>query len=223
MKLSLNRIKGKIIGIKQKIGNKIYYFVDYYYDMRICGQSLSKYIPSVFRDDKNGIGMTGSQSTHYWIIKRIMSNVRISKEDSFVDVGCGMGRVLAFCIKEKYPCSINGIEINEISGKKALDWSARYEQINVTVGDAFTFDFSPYTIVFFGRPFLPKTFLKFLDYFEPQITHPITFIYWWDQQSGFYLNGRKGWTMKKTEKIWKIHGIRIPDCPQEYSIWEYKP
>ena len=37
-------------------------------DLRICGQSLVKYVPSVYRDDANGVGMTGSQSTSYIIL-----------------------------------------------------------------------------------------------------------------------------------------------------------
>lgn len=200
-----------------------YKTIDYFYDMRICGQSLSKYVPSLYRDDQNGIGMTGSQSTHYPILKKIFSNVEISDRDQFLDVGCGMGRVLSFCVREKYPCSISGIEINEVSGKVAQSWAEKYENVHVTIGDAFALDYNQYTILFAGRPFLPKTFAEFIQHIESQLTHPITFIYWVDQQSGSYLVNRAGWTQKKREVIKKIYGVWLPETPQGYSIWEYIP
>ena len=80
-------------------------------DRRICGQSLVKYVPSVFRDDANGVGMTGSQSTSYIILNRVFSHVTLTPEDSFLDVGCGKGRVLAFLLKQHTPCPICGVEI----------------------------------------------------------------------------------------------------------------
>ena len=216
----MERILGKAI---RKVRIYFFFAIDLYYDMRICGRSLSKYIPSVYRDDKNGIGMTGSQSTYYGVLKKIFKNVEIKKEDSFLDIGCGMGRVLAFCLKERYTCSINGIEINEIPGKIAKSWIQRYNNVNVIIGDAFKLNFDQYSIFFLGRPFLPKTFAQFVNLFESQITHPITLIYWVDQQSGFYLMDRTGWKLKKRECIRKVYGVKIPAGIQGYSIWEYKP
>ena len=65
-------------------------------DRRICGQSLVPYVPSICRDDKNGIGGTGTQSTHYALLRRIFSHIDLTPADVFMDVGCGKGRVLAF-------------------------------------------------------------------------------------------------------------------------------
>lgn len=209
--------------IRNSINRRILNAVDVSHDRKICGQDLTKYVPSVFRDDKNGIGMTGSQSTHYIVLKRIFSHVTISPDDFFIDVGCGKGRVLAFLLKERCPCKIHGIEINEISGTVAAEWSKKYDNVDVTIGDAFKLDYNRYTILFLGRPFLPKTFLEFLELMESQLTHPITFIYWVDQQSGQMLKGRAGWTMKWREELYSIHGLRIAISPQWYSIWDYTP
>ena len=206
----------------KKVRGRILYTIDHFYDMRICGKDLSVYIPSLYRDDKNGVGMTGSQSTHYPVLKTIFSHVNITDEDVFLDVGCSVGRVLAYCVKERFPCSINGIEINEVPGKIAESWTQKYDNVHVMIGDAFDINYDQYTILFLGRPFLPKTFAEFIDILEKQLTHPITFIYWVDQQSGHYLKGRKGGEMKIREKIEKIHGIKTPGVPQWYSIWEYK-
>ena len=64
--------------------------------------------------------MTGSQSTHYSILKKIFDKVNIDESDSFIDVGCGKGRVLAYLVMHDYKCAITGIEINEISSKVEL-------------------------------------------------------------------------------------------------------
>ena len=192
-------------------------------DRRICGQSLVKYVPSVFRDDANGVGMTGSQSTSYIILNRVFSHVTLTPEDSFLDVGCGKGRVLAFLLKNRAPCALSGVEINEISGCVAQEWTARYPQVTVTIGDAFQLDYNPYTVLFLGRPFLPKTFLEFIERLENTLIHPITFIYWVDQQSGYLLQERPGWEMEYRETLTTIHGIRIAKSSQSYSIWTYDP
>ena len=192
-------------------------------DMRICGQSLVKYVKSVYRDDANGVGMTGSQSTDYIILNQIFSHVTLTEQDSFLDVGCGKGRVLAFLVKKHVPCKISGIEINETSGKLAKEWAEKYEQVHVELGDAFQIDYNPYTILFLGRPFLPKTFLQFIERLETGLTHPITLIYWVDQQSGYLLKDRPGWEKQFRGKLYVMHGLIIAGTPQSYSIWKYDP
>ena len=192
-------------------------------DKRICGQSLVKYVPSIFRDDKNGIGGTGSHSTHYALLKRVFSHVELKSTDTFLDVGCGKGRVLAFLIKEKCPCPIYGIEYNEEVGRIADDWAAKYEQVQVIIGDALQLDYNRFTVLSLARSFLPKTFLTFVERLEGNVQHPVTLIYWYDQESGSLLKNRYGWKMIMREKVTRIHGIRIDTWPQSYSIWIYDP
>lgn len=215
-KITVNRCKWALI-------RRFWNFCDEVNDKRICGISLTKYVPSVFRDDENGVGMTGSQSTRYCILKEIFSHVEINDNDSFLDVGCGKGRVLAYLIKEKYGCKKSGIEINKISSAVALEWSKRYKDVEIIEGDAFKLDYDPYTVLFLGRPFLPKTFAEFLDKLESSLSHPITFIYWVDQQSGYMLNDRKGWKCQYKSKIDKLHGLKVHGTPQGFSVWTYTP
>lgn len=192
-------------------------------DLGICHMRLGKYVPSVFRDDKNGVGSTGSQSTHYLILDKIFSRVELTENDSFIDIGCGKGRVIAYLIRRKAPCKISGVEINEVSGKVACEWSKRYENVNVIIGNAFDIDFNGYNVFFLGRPFLPKTFTEFIEKMEGQLTHPVTFIYWVDQQSGYLLKDRKGWTMLHRGRIHRIKGLYTCSFPQGCSVWTYDP
>ena len=209
--------------IRTAVGIRLLRGIDGVLDKRICGRSLVKYVPSVYRDDEKGVGSTGSQSTSYLILSRIFSHVTLTEADSFLDVGCGKGRVLAFLLKQKAPCALSGVEINEESGRVAREWAARYEQVSVLLGDAFQLDYDPYTVLFLGRPFLPKTFLEFLDHLESSLHHPITLIYWVDQQSGRLLEGRLGWTLQFRETLRTVHGLPIAGVPQSYSIWTYEP
>ena len=155
----MNTILSKIY---TTISIRAFWIIDRLNDYRICGQSLTRYVPSIYRDDANGVGMTGSQSTSYVILERIFSHVQLTEQDVFLDVGCGKGRVLAFLLKKHMPCKMYGIEINEVSGKVAMDWTQKYEQVIVTLGDAFKLDYNPYTVLFLGRTFLPKTFCSSL-------------------------------------------------------------
>ena len=192
-------------------------------DRRICGKSLVKYVPSIFRDDEKGIGGTGSQSTHYLILKRVFSHIELSPSDVFLDVGCGKGRVLAFLLKENSPCQLYGIEHNEEVGRIALEWTCQYEQVHILIGDALHLDYDEYTVLSLARSFLPKTFLRFIEQFEKTVTHPVTLLYWYDQQSGYLLKDRPGWEMQMREKLTRLKGLKIAAWPQSYSIWTYDP
>ena len=205
------------------INDKILNRMDILLDRKICGQSLIRYEKSVFRDDGDGVGMTGSQATRYLVLKKIFERVDIKDTDSFIDVGCGKGRVLAYLVSHGYKCSINGIEINEVSAKIAKEWTAKYPQINFMIGDAFKLNYNDYTILFFGRPFLPVTFLEFIELIESQLTHPIQLVYWVDQESGYLLLNRPGWNLVWRDVIDKIYGFEVAECPQGCSLWRYEP
>lgn len=209
--------------IEYKVSNRLLYQADEVIDQRICGVSLVPYVPSIFRDDQRGVGGTGSQSTHYLLLRRVFSHVSLTASDSFMDVGCGKGRVLAYLIRKKCPCALYGIEYNETVGKIAADWTERYEQAHIIIGDALSCDYNAYTVLSLARSFLPKTFLAFAEHLEQTLRHPVRLIYWYDQESGYLLKNRPGWKMLMRENVFRIHGIRIAPCPQGYSIWLYDP
>ena len=206
-----------------RLSRKIVNWYDARIDRKITGQSLVKYVPSTDRNDKEGIGRTGSQSTPYMVLKRIFKNVTLTESDSFLDVGCGKGRVLAYLVKINAPCRITGVEISDEAGAAASEWTERTGRVTVIRGDAFSLNFNDYTVFFLGRPFLPKTFMEFIDKFEHDVDHPVLFLYWVDQQSGWYLKDRPGWTMTHRESIFRIHGLMMAKCPQGFSVWKYEP
>ncbi|MBE6877203.1 MAG: class I SAM-dependent methyltransferase [Ruminococcus sp.] len=200
--------------------NRIIKIGDYFYDKKICGCSLIRYVPSLYRESK---GATGSQSTHYVILDEIFQNAVFSENDCFIDVGCGKGRILAYMLREKFPGEIHGIELNQEVGDYCKAWAEKYPQVHVNVGDAFALNYDKYTVMFMGRPFLPDMFHQFIEKLEQDMTHPLKLYYWVDQQSGDFLNDRPGWNMHRREWIYKKNGFYLASSPQRYSVWTYTP
>lgn len=216
-KKSLKRfIRRKYFGAQRRV----VHFFDGRKDKKICGCSLVKYVPSLYRET---MGATGSEATCYWALDRIFAGEVFSEQDAFIDVGCGKGRVLAYMVSKESPCSLTGIELNKDVAAYAQSWAKQYPQINIINGNAFELDYNQYTVLFLGRPFETETFHAFINQLEEKLTHKIKLFYWWDTQSGNYLEDRKGWVRKRREMIWKSHGLYMYGCPQGFSLWEYTP
>lgn len=210
-----NSIFGKIYVY---ITNRIVDLYDYYWDMRICKKSLIKYIPSV--DDKK---YTGTQSTRYWVLEHIFQNAKLNDSDSFVEIGCGKGRVVAFLIKSNFKCKITGVELNPEVAAYCKSWTSEYSNVEIINDNALNLNYNDYSSMFMGRPFLPELFEEFVNKIETELNHSITLYYWVDQQSGNYLNDREGWKLVKRRWLFRKHKLCIARFPQRYSIWEYTP
>ena len=123
--------------------------------------------------------------------------------------------------KEIY--ALYGIEYNEDVGKLAQEWTESYDQAHIMIGDALTLDYNPYTFLTLARSFLPKTFMEFIKHLEENLTHPITFISWYEQSTSRLLDNRPGWTKLQGGEIFRINGLRLYPMPQAYSIRIYDP
>lgn len=192
-------------------------------DLRICGRSLVKSVPSIFRDDKKGIGGTNSSPTHYAFLKRIFRHVELRASDTLLDVGCGKGRVLAFLLAQKCPCRLYGIEHNAAVAKITQEWTSRYPQVQILVGDAFQLDYNDFTVLTLARSFLPVTFRSFILRLEETLTHRITLVSWYDQSDMRFLTDRTGWHMEYHELVKRTHGLRAAFVPQSFTVWTYDP
>lgn len=210
-----NSVIGKVY---VRVTNKICDLYDYHYDKKICNRSLIKYIPSVDSDK-----YTGSQSTRYWVLEHLFENANFTENDSFVEIGCGKGRVIAYLINSNAKCKITGVELNEKVANYCSEWIEQYDDINIICDDAMNLKFDEYTVLFLARPFLPEVFESFISKIESELTHSITLYYWVDQQSGDFLNDRVGWSLVKRRWLFRKHKLCISKVPQRYSIWTYSP
>ena len=188
-------------------------------DRAICGFSLAK------RAEPSVEGGTAYSATCYWTLDAIFSDAEFSSDDSFVDVGCGKGRLLAYMLNRKFPGRITGIEMNPMTAAVARKWIQRFPQDKVRLieGDAFSQQYDEYTIIYLFRPFETEYFIRFIQLLEQQLTHPIRLYYMTDQVNGRYLKNRKGWELAFRRTIYKKYGLYMWSSPQKYSMWIYTP
>ena len=186
-------------------------------DILLTGHRLAKSVANVPES-------TGTQATHYLILRHVFSDIyHILKDDTFIDIGCGMGRVLAY-LHRRYPNNqLSGIDLNESSVEVARKWASKRDNVRIMSGNALGIDYNSYTVLYLARPFPPAIFHKFIDHLEEHLTHSIQLIYLFDQESGGYLRNRKGWTLLQREVFFKINGFQVASCPQGCSLWEYAP
>ena len=187
-------------------------------DRKICGRDLGRFVATPYAGSH---GATGSQAAPYRGLKVLLEDVPLSSEDSFVDIGCGKGRVLAYLAGINAPCRITGVELNPEVAAVAKSWTAGFSNIEVIEGDAFDLDYNDYTVLFMYRPMETDAFMDFIDMLEKTLRHDITLIYYADGQSGYYLNGRSGWKLIRRREIQKAGGFYIHLETQRYSIWWY--
>lgn len=169
------------------------------------------------------LGATGSQSTSYWALDKVFSDDVFTENDCFVDIGCGKGRVLAYLIRRKVPCKLSGIEMNKDVAGYAQKWTSRYDSISVLNANAFNVDFNDYTVLFMARPFELDAFCKFIVELENNLKHTVKLYYYYDSQSGGYLEKRSGWKLIRRDWVFVSHGIFLHGSPQRYTVWKYTP
>lgn len=203
-----------------KLSNKISCALDNRRDMRICGEKLGVFVPSPFGEE---IGATGCQSAPYPGLDVILGDLKLTREDSFIDIGCGKGRAIAYLVDRGCPCSITGIEINPEVASVAARWTKRYPNVEIIEGDAFGLDYNDYTVLFMYRPMERDVFICFVSLLEITLTHSVRLYYYVDGQSGYYLNDRHGWHLIERRDIQYVRGRCIHLEPQRYSVWEYTP
>ena len=201
--------------------NKISCALDNGRDKKFCGHELGVFVPTPFSKTH---GATGSQSAPYPGLDVVLKDLNLTPDDSFIDIGCGKGRVLAYLLSKGYTrCRITGVEINPEVASVARSWSSKYSNVEIVEGDAFGLDFNDYTVLFMYRPMDSDAFLMFINLLEMTLTHDIRFYYYADGESGFYLNERPGWHLITREEIYHVRGRFIHNYPQRYSVWTYSP
>lgn len=202
------------------LSNRISCALDNKRDMKICGEKLGVFVPSPFGED---IGATGCQSAPYYGLDIVLNDLDLKPEDSFIDIGCGKGRAIAYLVGNGCPCKITGIEINPEVASVAERWTKRYPNVEIIEGDAFGLDYNDYTVLFMYRPMEVDAFICFISLLEMSLEHPVKLYYYADGQSGYYLNERPGWSLIERREIYRARGYYIHKIPQRYSVWTYTP
>lgn len=213
-------MKTKAGQLYRKLSGQVATAFDISKDLKICGKSLTKYVASV---DRKVLQATGSESARYWALDEVFKDMKFSKDDKFIDVGCGKGRILAEMERLHFPGQLYGIELNPIVAEYAQDWAKRYDNLTIMSGDAFKLDYNDYNIIMLCRPFLEEMYVTFLEKMEKDIKHPVTVILYVDNYMAKYVKDKPQWTMHKQEVVFKKGLLAYSYYPVRYSIWTYDP
>ena len=213
-------MKTKAGALYRKLSGQITTACDMVKDFKICGKSLTKYVASV---DRKVLQATGSESARYWALDEVFKDMKFNKDDKFIDVGCGKGRILAEMERIKFPGQLYGIELNPDVAKYAQDWAKRYDNLTIMSGDAFKLDYNDYNIIMLCRPFLEEMYVTFLEKIEKDIKHPVTVILYVDNYMAKYVKDKPQWTMHKQEVVFKKGLLAYSYYPLRYSVWTYDP
>ena len=198
---------------------RIVQFIDSIHDMRLCGYDMSK------RRKVQVEGSTNYFPSRYWALDKVFEDAVFTPDDRFVDIGCGMGRVLAYLLEKKFPGHLTGIEKDPYVANIARKWMLKYDdrQVELIEDNALEQQYDGYTIIYVFRPFSEEFFERLILRLEEQLTHPIRFYYMTDHYSVRFLIHRQGWKMTKRDFVFRKYGLCIWKCPQYYSIWDYNP
>jgi predicted RNA methylase len=108
-------------------------------------------------------------TTFYRRVFRILGALRLGPSDTFIDLGCGKGRVA--CCASLYPlCEVIGIEdLQELCSaaeKNIRLLRGRRAPARIIRGRAEEFDYAKGTVIYMYHPFGPKTFAAVLSRVE---------------------------------------------------------
>ena len=219
LKTAVTNPKEFVVRLYIKITYRIVRVFDRIHDKRLCGYDLTR------KREVEVEGATSYQPTVYWALDEVFKDAVFSTNDHLVDVGCGMGRVIAYLVDKKFPGLLTGIEYDPYVASVARKWMEKDKSGKVILieGDALKAQYDQYTILYMFRPFSEEFFNRMILRLEEQLTHPILFYYLTDYYSMKYLKGRQGWEMVLRHPIFMKYGLCLFASPQYFSIWKYCP
>jgi SAM-dependent methyltransferase len=92
----------------------------------------------------------------YRCIQSILDRLRLSQEDSFVDVGCGKGRVVCLAAR-RHLARVTGVEYSPTLASEAkrnsLKMRGRKSPVQIVCASAEEFDYSESSVLYFFNPF----------------------------------------------------------------------
>lgn len=185
-------------------------------DRRICGMSLETFAPA------ESDGAVDTISAPYGTLGVVLGPEKFTADDRLLDVGCGMGRPLAYLAGRGFPGELAGIELNAEVVRAARGWTARYPNVEIEAGDAFAVDLSRFTRLFMWYPMVPEVLARFVGKMERELTAPTT-VYYVGNIGGETFAGRPGWHLRRQGSVYRVHGIPQHDRPTSYYVWEFEP
>lgn len=190
-------------------------------DLRICGRSLEGANASHFVEE----GAHEPTASPYFVLERILPRLGLSKDSRLLDVGCAMGRTLAYFADAGLPGRATGIELDPGIASQAAEWTTAFENLEVLRGNVLDITFSPYSHFYLFNPFDNRILLKFIAKVEREASSSAIIAHMSDNGETYSYLGREGWTLLEHGEFQGIPsdgGMRVfYDHPQHYSVWRF--
>ena len=193
-------------------------------DNAICGLSLGDERETRFAAQ----GAHDLAPTHYFILEELFSHVTLDEDSHLLDVGCGVGRVLAFFLREGLPGRATGVELDPQLAEFTRSWIRGHDNLDVIQASALDLDLAAYTHFYLFNPFAPNILQQFIESIEYQASSVCTLIHMSDNGDTWHYVGRPGWTELHSGAIESFknargYAIKVFDYQQHYTIWRYDP
>ena len=142
--------------------------IDKIHDIRLIGFDLTN------KREVEVEGAINYMPSRYWALDKIFKDAVFTPEDRFVDIGCGMGRVLAYLLEKNFPGHITGIEKDPYVADIARKWMEKYKdrQVELIEGNALEQQYDGYNIIYVFRPFSEEYFERLVFRLEAQLSTP---------------------------------------------------
>lgn len=192
-------------------------------DVRVCGRSLEGPEGSRFASE----GAHEPTASPYYVLERLLPRLGLSEGSHLLDVGCGMGRTLAYFADSGLPGRATGIELDPDIAAQAAEWSGRFERVEVLQGSVLDIPLAPYSHFYLFNPFDNRILLEFVAKTEAEARSPVVVAHMSDNGESYSYLGREGWTLLEQGEF---QDFLLPDgvrrfygCPQHYSVWRFSP
>lgn len=193
-------------------------------DRAVCGRSLAC-------DEATSLAAAGAHdptATPYFVLEELLTGIGLGPESHLLDVGCALGRVLAYCAGIGCPARVTGLELDAELARQAASWASSYPHLEVRCGSVLDEPLGPYTHFYLFNPFDTAVLARFLDRLERQARRAVTVVHMSDNGERFAYAGRCGWRVLRQGSI-QDHRLpsgglaRVYAHPQAYTIWRYDP
>ncbi len=162
-------------------------------------QKLKVKTEGIQNDGKDTFFNHRYEPTPYEWLTQLFSQINISKQDTFVDYGCGKGRIV-FYTHYCFSCHCKGIEYNETYYNEALSNQKTYihrdhADISFFLCKAQEYSVQPEdSIFYFFNPFSPQIFMSVMKEIEHSLSQAprkaMIILYYPDEEYIDYLNNR---------------------------------
>ncbi len=160
-------------------------------DIATCGRSLMRLEDTRFAS----AGAHDPTPTPYFVLEALFAHFDLTPDSHVLDVGCGIGRALAYFAEASLPGRMTGVELDPALAEFAASWTKGKKNLQVICGDVLSISLAPYSHFYLFNPFDTAVLLKFLAMVEAETTRPIMLAHMSDNGETYFYAGRTGWSL----------------------------